>query len=112
GGLGQMTHRIHHHQRALPAVGLVFAPYPTLLEEPVRQFLLQPRFDFGVAIDALFLGHDDDVLPQTRTTLSLTSWGQDRIDQAMIVGPALAGNANADATVAPLTVAGPGGVPL
>ncbi len=53
GGLGEMADGVDHHQRALPAIGLVFAPDPAVLEIPMGQLLLEPLLDLAIAIGAL-----------------------------------------------------------
>src|SRR5689334_11205376 len=72
GGLGEVTDGVDHHQRALPAVGLVAAPDPAILEPPVRQIALQAFLDLGVAVDALgwTLCHGGHSSSLTRRSLS------------------------------------------
>ncbi len=46
----QMADGVDDHQRAFPAMRLVFAPDPAVLVAPFRQFLRQPLDDFGLRI--------------------------------------------------------------
>jgi len=55
GRFRQMTDGVHHHQRALPALGAVLAPDPAILVEPVRQLARQPVLDFLFRV-SVFLG--------------------------------------------------------
>lgn len=57
-GLGQMADRIERHQRALPAMGFVFASQPAVLISPVRKLSRQPRADLLLRIDFFFARHD------------------------------------------------------
>src|SRR5215467_14184572 len=60
-----MPDGVDHHQRALPAVSLVFAPDPPLLQEPVRQLAFQPRNDLLLRVDPFLFGHGaSSPLPQ------------------------------------------------
>ena len=45
GRLGQVANGVHHHQRALPAAGLVLAAYPPVFEVPLGQLFLEPGLD-------------------------------------------------------------------
>src|SRR5262245_2215874 len=57
GGLRQMTHCIDHHQRALPAMCLVFPADPARLIVPMRQLPFQPRSCLVFAVNTFFLSH-------------------------------------------------------
>ena len=54
---GEMADGVDDHQRALPAVGLELPPDPAAFEMPVRQLLLEPFLNLGVAIRTLFRCH-------------------------------------------------------
>ena len=49
-GLGQMTNRVDHHERAFPAHRPIGAANPTSFIDPARQFLFEARLDFGFGI--------------------------------------------------------------
>ena len=59
-----MADGVDHHQRALPAIGLVFAPDPAVLEIPMRQLFLEPLLDLGVVVGSLRRCHRADLLKQ------------------------------------------------
>src|SRR5262245_64843237 len=69
GNLGKLSDGVNHHHRALPAICLVFAPYPAAFEIPMRQLLLEPLLDLGVRVDSLGSCHRRDLLKECGTVL-------------------------------------------
>src|SRR6478752_3026737 len=69
GGLGEMADGIDHHQRALPAVGLVFASDPAAFKIPMRQVLLEPLLDLGIGVSSLRSCHQGDLLKKCGAVL-------------------------------------------